>query len=362
MRVQDFLRQGNTLADLQQRYAIKATRSLRYPQLVLLKYSQIDSPMAEPIVQECRGLILDESDNWCVVSRSYNKFFNSDEGHAAKVDWATAQVQEKLDGSLCVLYNYRGEWLVQTSGHPDAAGKVNDQNFTFADLFWQTFREHGYTPHGEPNVCVAFELTSKWNRVVVQHAVASLTMIGVRCRRTGKESSVASLAHVYNPVRSFPLQSLSDISSTFQTMEPLKQEGYVVVDANFNRIKVKHPGYVAIHHLRDGHSTRRLVEIVQAGEVGEFLAYFPEWREEFEQIQAGLAALDTELTTAYDKIKHIVSQKDFAHEAVKTRCSAALFLLRAGKVASIAEYLRTKLRPDAVLQLLGMRNVEALSE
>lgn len=140
-----------------------------------------------------------------------------------------------------------------------------------------------------------------------------------------------------------------------------RRGGYVVVDAQFNRVKVKHPSYVAIH-LRDGHSTRRLVEIIQAGEVGEFLTYFPEWREEFEAIQTGLVKLESELADAYERIRGITEQKYFALEAVKTRCSAALFLLRAGKVQNIHEYLYTKLRPDDVLRLLGLRNREETKE
>ena len=92
------------------------------------------------------------------------------------------------------------------------------------------FRQVAARDGGCEDVCVAFELTSKWNRVVVQHADPTLTMIGVRCRRTGRESPVSSLAHVYRHVRSFPLQSLADITATFQHLEPLKQEGYVVVD------------------------------------------------------------------------------------------------------------------------------------
>ena len=63
MLTQDFLRSGGTLKDLEARFAIKANRSSVHPSLVLLKYNQIDSPMGERLVQECRGLILDEADN-----------------------------------------------------------------------------------------------------------------------------------------------------------------------------------------------------------------------------------------------------------------------------------------------------------
>ncbi len=354
---QQFLRSGGSLADLQTKYTIKVTRSQVHPSLVLLKYHQVDSPMSERIVQECRGLILDEASDWAVVSRSFDKFFNHGEGHAATIDWATARVQEKLDGSLCVLYHYKDAWRVQTSGHPDAGGQVGDAQFTFAELFWSTFKAQGLHPPQDEDLCVSFELMSKWNRVVVQHTDANLRLIGVRRRLSGNEEPVSNWADCYPIVRSFDLQSLGDITETFRTMEPLKQEGYVVVDASFNRIKVKHPSYVAIHHLRDGCSTRRLAEIVQAGEVGEFLAYFPEWTDEFTKIQTGLTTLETELEENFARIQSSCStQKDFALLAVKTRCSSALFMLRAGKVKSIGEFLRTRVKAEDLLRLVGLRD------
>ena len=92
-----FLR-AHGLAELAARFAVRGVRHPKYPNLILLKYNQIESPMAEPVVQECRGLILDEAADWRVVSFPYVKFFNYAEPLAAAIDWATAQVYEKLDG------------------------------------------------------------------------------------------------------------------------------------------------------------------------------------------------------------------------------------------------------------------------
>src|SRR4051812_14936403 len=72
---QQFL-ESNALEELTTRYAIKVKRHGEFPNLVMLKYDQINSPMSEPIVQECRGIILDEADNWRVVSFPFRKFFN----------------------------------------------------------------------------------------------------------------------------------------------------------------------------------------------------------------------------------------------------------------------------------------------
>lgn len=45
--------------------------------LYLLDYNQIDSPKTDPIVCECRSLIIDSDYN--VVSRSFDRFFNYSE-------------------------------------------------------------------------------------------------------------------------------------------------------------------------------------------------------------------------------------------------------------------------------------------
>jgi hypothetical protein len=134
----EYLRGGGTLAELESRYGVTAKRHSEFPNLVMLKYNQLIAPMHEPITQECRGLILDEADDWRVVSFPYRKFFNHGEPNAAPIDWGTARVYEKLDGSLMTLYPYRGQWRVASSGTPDAGGPAHDGGINFSRLFWNT--------------------------------------------------------------------------------------------------------------------------------------------------------------------------------------------------------------------------------
>lgn len=68
------------------------------------KYNQIKSDMSLPICQEARGLILDKEDNWNVVSYALPKFFNAAENEAVDIDWDSAEIFEKMDGS-CVSGN-----------------------------------------------------------------------------------------------------------------------------------------------------------------------------------------------------------------------------------------------------------------
>jgi hypothetical protein len=112
------------------RFAVRAKRHGKHSNLVQLKYSQIGSPMHEPIVQECRGLVLDEAERWRVVCRAYDKFFNIGEPNATEIDWPAARVYEKLDGSLMTLYRYGGAWHVASSGVPDASGVAHESGLS----------------------------------------------------------------------------------------------------------------------------------------------------------------------------------------------------------------------------------------
>lgn len=338
--IQDTLRAGETAADVAARYALITRRHNKYPNLVLFKYNQIESPMGDPLVQQCRGLVLDEANNWEVVCRPFDKFFNYGEGHAAPIDWESARVQEKLDGSLMSLYFYDGQWHVATSGTPDASGEVNACGFTFAELFWATFRQKGYSlPFPvHKNLTFMFELMTPWNRVVVRHTSNDLKLIGVRQNINGREFRVAEQRQ-YEPVREFPLGSLDEIIKSFELIDGTTREGYVVVDEKFHRIKVKHPQYVAIHHMRDGFGPKRILEVIRHGETSELLVHFPEWAQAFESIQSRYDALVDVLEDAYDEWKHIENQKEFALKALTMRCSFVLFALRKGSIQSIKEGL-----------------------
>jgi hypothetical protein len=359
-----YLRSGKSLADLEAQYAIKHRRHSRHPNLVLLKYNQVFSPMAETIVRQCRGLILDEAANWEPVCVPYFKFFNYGEPNAAEIDWATARVQEKLDGSLVALYHYKDSWEVATTGTPDGEGPTG-HGFSFAELFRRTWLELGYRlpdPQAK-DWCYLFELCTKYNRVIVPHQKPRLVLHGVRCRHAPyqegyPEDEAADLG--YECVKSFPMYNFDQVVASCETANPMECEGYVVRDFGFNRVKVKSPQYVAMAHLKDSMSARRLLEIIRANESQEFLAYFPEFKDEYDQIRSMYDQLVGELEAAYDDAKGIESQKDFAAQACRTRCSSALFSVRKGDSASVREHL-AKATLQSVERALGVKYQLALN-
>lgn len=341
MEVINYLREKG-LQSLVDTYAIRATRHRKHPHLVQLSYNQIESPMGVRAVQECRGLILDESANWAVVAWPYTKFFNHDEGHAAKIDWKTAKAYEKADGSLMILYWYGKQWNVATSGTPDASGIAHNSGVTFSELFWRTWKHLGYELPTIRTVTYMFELMTPENRVVVPHVTPRIVLHGARDLHNHREMSPEFFQHSnWEKVRTYDLRTISDIVAAAAILNPMESEGFVVVDADFHRVKVKSPQYVAIHHLKDGLSERRMLELVRTNEGSEFLAYFPELKPLFDEIKAKYDALVADIEMNYERLKDIVVQKDFALQATKTRFPGALFALRSGGVASAKDYLAT---------------------
>lgn len=352
--IQGYLEADGTLGDLVQSYTIKAKRHGKYENLVLLKYG-IEAAFMNPMVRECRGIILDEANGWAVVSRAFDKFGNHGEGYVPEIDWSTARVQEKLDGSLCVLYHYDGAWHVATSGTPDASGEVHGAGGTFAEYFWRTFKAEGGKLDGLPtNLCFAFELMGPDNRIVVVHEKPWMRLLAVRDRDTHEQAWPEQWAALVGipAVRSFPLTSLDEILASFEAISPVSQEGYVVVDGQFNRVKLKHPGYVALHHAKDGMGPKAFVEIARTGEVGEVVAAFPEFRPLIDAARAKYEALVSAVKADYERFKHHETQKAFALDVKDLPHSAALFQMRKG--VAVEEFFRDV----SIDKLMGWMGVE----
>ncbi len=330
------------LEALQTAFGVKVRRHSVLENLACFKYSQYESPMDEIVVQQCRGIILDEANDWAVVSYPYNKFFNYGETNAAAIDWGSASVQDKLDGSLMTLYFYGEQWRVQSSGTPDASGEVSGYKMTFAELFWDTWKQLSYIlPHGYEDYCFMFELETPYNRIVVQHSEHSLLLHGVRNIKTFVEESPQTWADKigWKSVNSYPFGTIEALVAHAEQLDPLQQEGFIVCDADFNRIKLKSSEYVKLSHMKDGSSYRKLLSVVVNNESAEFLAYFQELQSLFDEISEKYSKLVTLLEREYDKYKAIEGQKDFAMTVKDFPYSGVLFALRAGKASSVRDYM-----------------------
>lgn len=359
LNIQTYLREFG-LAKAIEKFKLKAKV---YENKIHLKYNQLESDMSLIEVQECRGLILDKN-NFNVISLSFEKFFNHGEGNADPIDWNTARILEKVDGSMMQVYydNHKDEWFAGTTGTAEGEGEVNNKmGTTFNQLFWQTYKKYNVDESflNKANTYV-FELTTPYNIVVKPHGLDGITLLAVRNNATLVELGYDELVKVSKKiniplVESFDLNkgSFDELIKTFEGM-PWSEEGYVVIDGNFNRVKIKNPAYCAVHHLKGKTAEHNILTIIKTNEIDEFAATFPDRQEELYRLKAGYDELVAKLEKAWGELelrkpKNITAaEKKLYATAVFEVCknyglnefTGLYFALQNEKVASVREYMQ----------------------
>lgn len=294
-------------------YNLKISRDGDY---IMFKYNQLSSDFSILLVQEARGIIFREY-NWECVCRGFDKFFNYSEPNACNIDWSTASVQEKVDGSL-IKFWYDNGWHISTNGTIDAfKAELNDvkyQNFgqlVLAAIHYTFKDEHNFFAMLDPKYTYMFELVSPSNRVVIPYEETKLYFLGMRDMEDGQELNPedSDISNFLDIPKRYKLHSLEDVQNAANKL-PWDEEGYVVCDANFNRVKIKSSAYILAHYARNNSviTTDRLVQIVLDGEQEEFLTYASDYADDLHKVE------DAMFNIAYmaaDKMKELFNAREF---------------------------------------------------
>lgn len=298
-------------------YYIKITTEGNY---TIFKYNQLCSDFNNEIVRECRGLILDSE--YKPVCVPFFKFGNYGESYCPEIDWATAKVQEKVDGSIQKLWYHNGQWRVSTNGVIDAykAELQNDARLcvdgvfkTFGELFDVAAKNSGLNYDMlDTNNTYMFELVSPYNRVIVPYDKVAIYHLGTRNNATLEEVDVD--IGIQKP-KVFPINTLNDCIAAASEL-PFDEEGYVVVDANYNRIKIKSPKYVMAAHVRNNGcvTTNRMLDIIRRNEVEEFLLYCNDYTEAMNTIKCKINTVINRMEQRRNELSKITfdNQAEFA--------------------------------------------------
>jgi T4 RnlA family RNA ligase len=240
--------------------------------LVCFKYG-IEADFSDPLVCEARGIIIDVK-HQTVVCRPFDKFFNVQEQYAADIDWNTAKVLEKIDGSLIKLYWYNGKWTFATSSTCDAteASVAGYKGVTYRDIIARA-DNYSRIPFDDlnKNRTYLFELVSPMTQVVIRYDKTSLYYLASFDNMTGEEVDVDLFEEFKRP-RSYPLKTIDECISAAMELnrdseEDIKDEGFVVVDGQHRRIKIKSPAYIALHRAVTNKvfTVKRITELYQQG-------------------------------------------------------------------------------------------------
>lgn len=370
MEIQQYARAFYTIQDANAFLREKLALDIRRDELVfqdgtketvwVYNYNQIKSPKAHPMVIEARALILDK--NADVISMSFPRFFNLNEGPAVKIQYPDAVAEEKYDGSLVVVYSHKGEWFVQTRGTAMAQGRlVHGGMITFQQAIMSVleakFGEFDpFLPFTDDENCYVFEFISPYNRVVTPYRNTDLICLTIVNKVTQKEYDdvvVDEWAEQWDfkRPRTFYVTRSEQIDILLNNCETL-EEGYVIINPDKSRVKLKNPSYLAVaRSINAGNevSPRNFAEIVLSGERDEILSYFPEYGPILNLLHYTLEDVHDELDDLWQKNKHIEEDNWFALAIAVHPFRHVLFSLRKGKIDSISEGL-SKLKPKHFIE------------
>lgn len=336
LAVQKYLRGGRWPNDLTDELGIKIYEHPVLP-LIGLKYDQIKSPKTNPIVRDCRGIVL-EKYSWNVVAKPFRRFFNYGEDiNNCKFDWSDFTTTTKEDGSLIILYSYSGRWHVNTSGS-FGLGECNFSGKSWTELFWETSSID--RRHLDPSLTYIFEMWTPYNKVLRMYPKGFTTLLSAFYMPTLCELSVESIdglaKHLGVPrPDAHHFTSSDDIVSFLQTNavgDPLF-EGVVVRDRNDERLKIKSDTYLANHRLFDGGNIlnpKRMVTFVLSGTkpMDGDLGDFPEIEKLYDKVKTQLDEEFALLVDLWEKCAKIESKKEFASVALQSKFSGILFTMQ----------------------------------
>jgi hypothetical protein len=312
LAVLDFLRsqggKGKVAAEeMAKRFGLKMNRSEEFRELFQFVYSSTNSNLADPLVSECRGIILEYQSaaaRWAVVALPFYKFFNFGDDRAGNdFDWSNFSVTEKLDGMFVFAYSYRNSWHVATQSVCDGRNTVQGGE-TVSQIFFRILEAQGWVlPCAEGNSLVLmFELLSPRVQVVVQQEEEKLVLIGARDMETLQEQEIVTVAKELGFV-SCPrfFYSKEEALAKVAGLNGIISEGFVFTDSRFNRLKLKAPSYVSLGHLKglpasSKLSAKHLITILLNGDDDEVKLAFPNLKDKLERYYSALKELEEEVT------------------------------------------------------------------
>ena len=243
----------------------------------------------DDVTKQCRGLVTDNEGN--VVARPFKKFFNIEENQHIPTE--QFDVYEKMDGSLGILFNYKGEWVLATRG-----SFTSDQSVKGTELL----QKYDYQ-RLNPDYTYLFEIIYPENRIVCTYDFEDLVLLGMIHTESGYEVNIHSgndedvrfknlLNNLgFNIVRKY--DGISDYSYLKHAISD-NREGFVVRFSNGDRMKIKGEEYLRLHKIMTNLSTTGVWEVLSSG--GKMEDYLKDVPDEF-----------------YKKVKQYVSTLNYHH-------------------------------------------------
>ena len=326
--------------------------------LKLVTYSKTyqyehNSVQWDPLVQHCRGIIFDASNDYKIVALPFSKFFNYGEGgiHYPSEGATIKHVFDKEDGSLGICFYWHEKWHITTRGSLNSDIGVVGQKI-FDDVVWEDL----INDYFNPNETYLFEIIDPICQIVVKYDESKLILLGSRNRRSG-ECFYGGQAIPMWPYWAQPrtFNSQEDMVKWLNATKGTEFEGFVVHFSDGSIFKFKSEDYMRLHRIIAQFTFKRVLEAVQQHQQEEIRRALPEEL---------IAEFDEWCWMIEDKVDQLVMQVDkVVHNAPKeTRKEFALYLQQYYKGTDVMKYAFKYLDYGMNADKLGEHILQSLSK
>lgn len=317
-----FLKQEPRFVDVKQCPWKDEEGNVKYPNLYMLSYNGILSDFNDQYVRLCRGCIVsvEDKEHPQMICAPFTKFGNYGQSFCPEIDWASALVEQKVDGILIKLFYYDNKWHWITNNGwntnlpwkemikiPSKYTEIEtDTCNTIQDLIDYCLTKNNATlSEFAPDYTYMFELISPKLRILVDNLKTDLIYLGCRNIYNYNEYPLniakAMIPGIkkFNTVKYFDLHNIDEVLQLCKSYKGDTDEGVVVVDDKFNRVKIKCEDYIRLKGYRDMFDTteERIWKGMREGTIDDALQVFPELNERIQEIQKNVI-----------KYKHILEE------------------------------------------------------
>jgi RNA ligase len=305
--------------------------------------------------RNARGLIF-EKKTGRLVAKPFPKFFNlgeQEETQLLNLPNEPYRCFEKVDGSLGILYYFKGKWNMATRGSLSSEQAIKGQ---------EILKKYN-TDFFHPASTYLVEIVYPENKIVVDYkGEEKLVMLGSYHTHTEKENSIDA---VFSQARSAGMPCAKEYQYTIEEMIKLQktlpkdEEGFVVRYENGLRVKIKGDEYSKIAKIISQMSYLSFWEAMCLGKVSQdYLKQIPEeFRGEFEPMVAQLEAQYQTVMKEIGEDLQKLPQVDFKTKEGKKvvglflaskpdlKHPHAMFIAIAHNADSLSEYIMKRIRP-----------------
>lgn len=285
----------------------------------------------DEVTIQCRGLITEDT-NGKVLVRPFKKFFNYEEvvGKGvipSKGDYV--YIQEKMDGSLGILFNYEGEWIMATRGSFTSEQAIRGmeilkRKYPVFDRAWS--QEYAYL----------VEIIYPENRIVVDYGEEKITFLSVVLNEGFSGWNPTDESEVHWTTAQMVLRSngvdeedlvrteqhfnfSDELYKSLKEKNETNKEGFVLrfQPGNF-RMKIKFEDYVRLHKIMTEISTKSVWECLSRGDdMYKILEDVPD--EFFDKIDEYVEELTSQYVMLEEEYKWIFNKLRIAYFKVYDR-------------------------------------------